>query len=90
MNHARHGILDPIIEVFLRGYIEIFDPTALKTHEVIVLINECVVAAGCFSEVELPNLSLLLENIQIPIDSSKRNPGHLLPHPVEYPLGRRM
>lgn len=81
---------DSLVQIFLGRNIQVFDLSALQTYEVIMLINERVVPPRGFTKIELPNFTLLLEDVQISIHCSQRYVGHLFPHAFVHPLSGRM
>jgi hypothetical protein len=76
-NIARNNISHSIVEVLLRGKIEIPDDAATFTHKMTMLIYCCVVTMKPLSKIEFLNFSLSRKDMEVSIDCPERNPGYL-------------
>lgn len=90
LDGARNGMFYALVQVFLRGNVEVPDLTALKTDEMIVLINEGIITSERFPKIQFTDFSLLFEDVQITIDRPERDFRHMFLDTLENPLGRRM
>ena len=83
---STHGRLNSDIEVLLRRNIEILDCTTLFADKMIMLCDHGVVSPKTFTEVELPDFPLLLQNMEVPIHGTKGDPWDMFPHPLIHPF----
>lgn len=81
-----HGRLNPDIEVLLLRDIEILDRAALFADEMIMLRDHGVISPKTFTEVELPDLPLLLQYVEVAIHGTEGDPWDMFPDPLVHPF----
>ncbi len=78
------------MEVILRWNFQVVDGATGFTHEMIMRLNKCVVAAEPFPKIQLEDFPLLLEHVEIAIDRTQRNMRYLLADFLVNPFRGRM
>ena len=78
------------MEVIQRRNWEVPHNATLFAHKMVVLFNCRVVTVKTFTEIEFANFSLRCKDVEVAVDSAKRDARDLFTHLLVNPLRCRM